>query len=343
MVNTFESRFSSRSTPPPELPPFKYASRFDKPVFGDWRDELAQQGYTVVKGAVPTEKALQYREKAFEWLESFPLGFKRDDPKTWTNDCLPVHVKGGMFHSYGFCHEKYLWDLRCEPGIIDAFAKVWGTDELITSFDGGSIMLPKRTDVPDGGKWEHMDQSHHRKGFYCCQGLVNLNHCGPEDGGLMVLEGSNKLVEEFFDTHGRESYKTWGPFDWYGFTAEQQQWFFDRGCKWIKVCAEPGDLIMWDSRTMHYNVRPSGERDRVCTYICMAPAALLTEEDRQTRIACYEEFHGTTHVPFAAIFSRKFEPVHRADGKPCPHDTGKPRIPPVETPTLRKLVGIDAY
>jgi hypothetical protein len=32
----------------------------------------------------------------------------------------------------------------------------------------------------------------------------------------MVLEGSSKLVEEFFDIHGRESYNSWGPFDWYG-------------------------------------------------------------------------------------------------------------------------------
>jgi hypothetical protein len=61
-----------------------------------------------------------------------------------------------------------------------------------------------------------LSQSLHRRGFYCCQGLVNLNDCGPEDGGLMVLEGSSKLVEEFFDIHGRESYNSWGPFDWYG-------------------------------------------------------------------------------------------------------------------------------
>lgn len=45
-----------------------------------------------------------------------------------------------------------VWDLRTEQGIIDAFAKIWGTDELITSFDGASVFLPKRTDVKDGGK-----------------------------------------------------------------------------------------------------------------------------------------------------------------------------------------------
>jgi hypothetical protein len=25
------------------------------------------------------------------------------------------------------------------------------------------------------------------------------------------------------------------------------QWFYDRGCELIKVCADPGDLILWDS------------------------------------------------------------------------------------------------
>ena len=98
---------TDRSTPPPELPPFKYAKRFDHPSFGDWRDDLSTKGYVVVKGAVPHERALQYRERAFEWLESFPLGFDRNDKSTWKNAHLPVHVKGGMFHSYGFCHEKY--------------------------------------------------------------------------------------------------------------------------------------------------------------------------------------------------------------------------------------------
>jgi hypothetical protein len=59
-------------------------------------------------------------------------------------------------------------------------------------------------------------QSCHRRGFYCAQGLVNLNYCGDDDGGLMVLKGSNQLVEEFFNQQGRDSYLSWGPFDWHG-------------------------------------------------------------------------------------------------------------------------------
>lgn len=49
-----------------------------------------------------------------------------------------------------------VWDIRTEPGVVKAFARIWGTDELVTSFDAGSIMLPKRTDVKDSGKCQYL-------------------------------------------------------------------------------------------------------------------------------------------------------------------------------------------
>lgn len=45
------------------------------------------------------------------------------------------------------------------------------------------------------------------------------------------------------------------------------RWFLDRGCEAVKVCADPGDLILWDSRTIHYNCLPESEavRSVLCT------------------------------------------------------------------------------
>lgn len=95
----------------------------------------------------------------------------------------------------------------------------------------------------------------------CVQGILNLAPNGPTDGGLMVMKGSSVLNEEFFASHTNER-KTWGPTDWFGFTPDEVQWFADRGCELIKVCADPGDLILWDSRTVHYNVLPESEAVR---------------------------------------------------------------------------------
>lgn len=162
------------------FPPFECAHLLDRADHGDWRDALATDGFHVVKGAIPSEKALEYRERALSWQEGFGLGFKRDDSSTFVVEKLPVNMKGAPLFSFtffmGISLTKYLgfargndpWlcplprvvglEVRAEPGVAAAFAHLWGTDELVTSFDAACIMLPGRKDVKDDGKWEHMDQ-----------------------------------------------------------------------------------------------------------------------------------------------------------------------------------------
>lgn len=37
--------------------------------YGDWRDNLARDGYAVIKGAIPRERADEYANKMYSWLE----------------------------------------------------------------------------------------------------------------------------------------------------------------------------------------------------------------------------------------------------------------------------------
>lgn len=149
--------------------------------------------------------------------------------------------------------------------MVDAFAKLWGTDELLVSFDGANLTLPSpdRALLP---AWPHVDQSPLRRGLQCVQGILNLAPNGPEDGGLVVLKGSSALNEQFFQQHGVEGGGSWGPADWFGFSDENLAWFMSRGCQVLKVCAEPGDLVLWDSRTVHYNKLP--ESDAIRSVLC---------------------------------------------------------------------------
>lgn len=39
------------------------------PKFGDFRDDLARDGYAVVKGAIPRDRALKYADDMYSWLE----------------------------------------------------------------------------------------------------------------------------------------------------------------------------------------------------------------------------------------------------------------------------------
>jgi hypothetical protein len=48
-----------------------------------------------------------------------------------------------------------VWETRTDPAVLDAFTKVFGTNELITSFDGASVMLPGQK-AADLGRWPHI-------------------------------------------------------------------------------------------------------------------------------------------------------------------------------------------
>ena len=47
-------------------------------------------------------------------------------------------------------HEKFVWDARMEPGVLKALESLWGTEELLVSFDSLNITFPNRKDIPLG-------------------------------------------------------------------------------------------------------------------------------------------------------------------------------------------------
>jgi hypothetical protein len=117
--------------------------------------------------------------------------------------------------------------------------------------DGANISIPLPDRKPDDDvfkAWAHVDQSPLETGLYCVQGIVNLAPNGPDDGGLMLLKGSMELYAELFAAfEDRKPERGWNTRDRHDHTDEQIQWLVDRGCTWEKVCAEPGDLLLWDS------------------------------------------------------------------------------------------------
>jgi ectoine hydroxylase-related dioxygenase (phytanoyl-CoA dioxygenase family) len=114
-----------------------------------------------------------------------------------------------------------------------------------------NLTLPDKS-IKQSRPWPHVDQSPDRPKLECVQGILNLAPNGPKDGGLVVLQKSHSLSREFFE----QNLKTSSPADWFRFHDNQVKWFEKKGCTWKKVCADAGDLILWDSRTIHYNVLP---------------------------------------------------------------------------------------
>ena len=47
----------------------EHALDFDT-TYNDWRDDLIRDGYAVIKGAIPQERAEQYVDQVHDFLES---------------------------------------------------------------------------------------------------------------------------------------------------------------------------------------------------------------------------------------------------------------------------------
>ena len=109
-----------------------------------------------------------------------------------------------------------MWDAKTEPGVVDIFEQIWGTDKLTVSYgkplvqlvlvvltllDGSnfSVPLPKEQLEDGGAPWPHMDQSPLKPQLASIQGILNLLPNGPKDGGLTVVTGSTKYFKEIWD------------------------------------------------------------------------------------------------------------------------------------------------
>lgn len=155
-----------------------------------------------------------------------------------------------------------------------------------------------------------MDQNPRRHDrFELYQGIANLAPNGPQDGGLCVLKGSHLLHEQHFAETGgfRPEQDSGERENGYNFTAQDADWFRARGCEEAKVCAGEGDLILWDSRTVHWNASPVAEQVRFAAYVCYCPRALMDGEGLARKLEVFRARKSTTHFPVS--LSHAFLPV----------------------------------
>lgn len=296
----------------------------------------------MVKNAITPEKAKYYQQKALDWLTSFNTPLDLNDQSTWTAGNLPFQSKVNTFNKYGVAHEKFMWQARMEPKVVDAFAKIWGTDKLLVSFDALNVTLPNRADKAAQKPWPHVDQSPLRRGLHCVQGIINLSQAGPEDGSLIVLPRSNTIIEHFFDTQTDPS--SWNTNDLRLISEDEMKWFQERDMKPMKVMAEPGDLILWDSRTVHWGGEPSAQSNiiRTVIYVSYSPADWATADALDRKKESFDAFQATTHWAHDNIVPREKE-AYLPDGSLDPRNRSGPLEEPEYSDRLLQLAGIKPY
>ena len=265
----------------------------------------------------------------------------RDDPakrKLW----LP-NARNGILGSGSFNHSPFCWNTRLLPGVKRAFASIWGTDDLICSFDGSNAFRPWQREsawLTEGGWW-HVDQNAtrpHRSGRVCVQGLVSYRDATVDTGGLCVIPGSHRD----HDALCARSPSTKMQIDFV--TVEKSDPILAAGGVLVECLA--GDLVLWDSRTVHCNTPaltapsffslPAAQQAemaaaippeviRLVGYVCMVPAAYADAEVLKGKVTMFQYQMPTSHWPT----------------QPCPYQPDGP--PPVSldacSPEQLALVG----
>ena len=205
-----------------------------------------------------------------------------------------------MVRVAGLAHADALWTARTSTKIRDAYASLYGDDDLLSSFDGASALLSEtpRRPRPFRGASLHTDGNADARAV---RGMLLLTDQNASTGGFIVVPGSHARHDALVARHGGRNGGSWLmplPNDDPALLA------LDR----VLVEANAGDLVLWDARVAHAvhaplkgAARPSpwdkAKVARLAVYVCMAPAANATEDVLGNRLDAAKRGLGTGHWP----------------------------------------------
>jgi hypothetical protein len=274
---------------------------------------LAENGYAVVSGVASHEEIAEASHLFWNFLEKETL-MRRDDASSWTDENFTKigSTRSGIIFYRGIQHSDALWFVRCLSKVKRAFQQVWGTDELIVSYDGGNIFRPwhlKESDTysKTHSGWYHVDQGKLQPGFQCVQGLVTLKDVNASTGGFCCIPGSHHYHDQVLQTDTSNNPER----NYIPIPSDFQPTGVEIPQREILVSCRAGDLILWDSRTIHCNSPaitdpvippslPPNQSDallRMVCYVCMTPTARASETILRHRVDLFECGIGTNHWP----------------------------------------------
>ena len=281
-------------------------------------DYLEEHGYVIFANALTATEAGKAVGLLWDYLEELETGIDRADIDTWGDDRWPTTVHGGILPSYGIGHSAAQWFIRDVPNVKQCFAQVWdGDEDLLVSFDGVTIWRPwtyeESWKTNAGNSWLHIDQHPiGRPGKHCVQGLVNLLPTSPETGGNVVIPGSHRLFEKIPEQYTERLDRIHPSIDHFRFPNDDENLVQNQP---IMCHMEAGDLLLWDSRTIHCSApsltTPSRDNEllRAASLICMMPRSKSNEDVISRRKAAVSKLTSTTNWSDVWVNADKFPEV----------------------------------
>lgn len=317
---------------------------------------LEQKGFVVIKQVLSPKEAERAVELTWDYLEGLDTGIRRDDMSTWSDAQWPTTVHGAILSFHGIGQSAAQWYVRSRQRVTEGFAGIWGTDDLLTSFDGMSIFRPWKVEpswkTNAGASWLHIDQHPiTRPGLQCVQGLVNLLPMSRQTGGNVLIPHSHSSFADIPTNYPNRLAKVPGYVDHFRYPSGDPMLAADAEHQPIMCHLEVGDLLLWDSRTIHCSApaldEPSTPQSaqlmRLVSLICMMPRAKASEEVLAERRQAPLRLNSTTNWSDRWINADEFPSVivHR-DLNKYPSTAGyKYKMVPAPYLTQRelKLVG----
>jgi hypothetical protein len=104
------------------------------------REVLEEHGVAVIPNILTSEECTMLEAMMWDWLRDLWADdadrISHDAPQTWPNlqKLKPLHA--GLLQHWGVGQTPQAWYVRAHPNVRRVFEEIWGTPELLSSFDG---------------------------------------------------------------------------------------------------------------------------------------------------------------------------------------------------------------
>ena len=221
-----------------------------------------ENGYVVVHNAVPPENLKAAERAVWDFLE-----MQSDDPASWYPDPPRGTIMAEMYQ------HQALWDNRQYPRVHQAFAEIWGTEQLWVSIDRASMNPPE---LPD---WKYPSHLHWDTKLeppieFWVQGVLYLTDTAANQGAFTCVPGFHRQLEAWLKDLPPEA-------------NPREQDLESLGAKPIAGAA--GDLIIWHSALPHGSSPNTATHPRVAQYVTMFPSQGYDEAARILRVGAWQD------------------------------------------------------
>ena len=274
----------------------------------EWLTHLNTEGYVVLKNVLSSQEVDTAKSLLWRDLQLFQPRVSQNDVKTW--DEMRVARRG---IEPTLAQTEGSWFVRGVPAVHQAFAKVWDTEDLLVSMDCLLIWRPwwQNNNWKPQTEGLHVDQNPFSKPTrVCVQGMVSLHSVTDVIGGLEVVPRSHTDSAKADFKQRYPGLRSRG--DWCLLDSDDSS-YNDT----VLLLTDPGDLILWDSRTVHGGHVGTGippltppeetsedqkvnELARLSVAVAMTPKSWASTECQKARVKGFMRGNNFNHSPHEA-------------------------------------------